>query len=161
DAAQLGAAAPASNRGIPGTPPSATLDAKNGAPQAQPSPGLAPAPNLSIPTSAQEQLQAEVRCNAQVAEACESAALSVEQGLFGTKDLKRATMLRRIALTLYVKQCEGGRPSSCEQLARMYERGDLKLPNPRTVQALAQRIHELCQKHGEDPVCANPRPIPP
>ncbi len=121
---------------------------------AQPKPGARSAFDLSEPASAEDLLAAQVACNRGVPEACERAAKALTSGNTGTRDPTRARALGRIALTVYVKQCESSRPSACARLAEMYEGGELAQPNPRTASALRARVTELCAQHGDDPACA-------
>jgi hypothetical protein len=111
--------------------------------------------DLSEPTTAENLLSAQVQCNRSSPEDCERAAFGLESGKLGTKDAVRARSLRRIALTLYVKQCETGRALACARLAEMYEVGDIVQANPRNAQALRTRVRELCAQRGAtEPGCA-------
>jgi TPR repeat protein len=100
-------------------------------------------------------IEAQVACNRKSPEDCERAALALESGNTGARDPARARGLRRIALTLYVKQCETtSRVLACARLAEMYEKGELVQPNPRNAAALRQRVDELCAKRKSEPGCS-------
>jgi TPR repeat protein len=112
----------------------------------EPAPTVAQAVSIVAPTSADELYQAEIDCDRKkLPEACERVALALETGSAGTKDPKRAEKLRRIALTLYVKQCESDRALSCTRLAEMYERGEIVQKNPKNGAALRSRVIDLCR----------------
>jgi TPR repeat protein len=112
----------------------------------EPAPTVAQAVSIVAPTSADELYQAEVDCDRKkLPEACERVALALETGSAGTKDATRAQKLRRIALTLYVKQCESDRALSCTRLAEMYERGEIVQKNPKNGAALRSRVIDLCR----------------
>lgn len=112
--------------------------------------------DLSEPTDAAGLLDAQVACNRSVPEACERAARALESGGAGTKDPTRAKALKRIALTIYVKQCEGSRPAACARLAEMYEVGETVQKNEKSVQGLRARVAELCKTRAGEPGCASP-----
>jgi TPR repeat protein len=109
--------------------------------------------DLAEPTTQEGLLSAQIQCNRSSPEDCERAAVGLESGSLGVKDLPRARSLRRIALTLYVKQCETGRAIACSRLAEMYEVGDMVQMNPRNAQALRTRVSELCAQHQNAPGC--------
>jgi hypothetical protein len=114
----------------------------------------APAFDLSEPLTEQALTEAQLACNRQTPDACERAALGLESGRAGIKDPVRARGLRRIALTLYVKQCESAaRVLACARLAEMYDTGSIVQANPRNAAALRLRVDELCAKHANDPEC--------
>jgi TPR repeat protein len=138
--------------------PAPSAPAASSAPQASPAPSALPsasgepAPTVAqvvsivAPTSADELYQAEIDCDRKkLPEACERVALALETGSAGTKDATRAEKLRRIALTLYVKQCESDRALSCTRLAEMYERGEIVQKNPKNGAALRSRVIDLCR----------------
>jgi TPR repeat protein len=112
----------------------------------EPAPTVAQTVSIVAPTSADELYQAEIDCDRKkLPEACERVALALETGSAGTKDASRAEKLRRIALTLYVKQCESDRALSCTRLAEMYERGEMVQKNPKNGAALRSRVLDLCR----------------
>ena len=111
----------------------------------EPAPTVAQTVSIIAPTSADELYQAEVDCDRKkLPEACERVALALDTGSAGTKDATRAQKLRRIALTLYVKQCEGDRALSCTRLAEMYDHGEIVQKNPKNAAALRARVVTLC-----------------
>jgi hypothetical protein len=110
--------------------------------------------DLSEPKSAAELLETQIACNRSQPEACERAARALESGTSGTKDPARARSLKRIALTLYVKQCEGSRPAACARLAEMYETGETVQKNEKSVQGLRVRVTELCRTRPTELGCA-------
>jgi hypothetical protein len=110
--------------------------------------------DLSEPGTADALLAAQVQCNRSVPEDCERAAAALESGSLGTKDPPRARSLRRIALTLYVKQCEAGRALACARLAEMYDVGDIVQTNPRNAEALRKRVRELCVQRPSEAGCS-------
>ncbi len=133
--------------------PSATPSASAPATSAAPSAAPAPIFDLSAPESAEALLATQVRCNAKSPEDCERAAPPLERGSFAPPDPARARALRRMALTLYVKQCESKRASACARLAEMYTVGELVQPSERSASALRARVRELCANGSVDPAC--------
>ena len=102
---------------------------------------------LSTVTTEAELLEAQIECDRKkLPESCERAGRALESGSSGVRDPSRATKLKRVALTLYVKQCEGDRALACTRLAEMHEQGELVQKNPRNAAALRARVIELCQK---------------
>ncbi len=112
-----------------------------------------PAFDLTEPASEPALIDAQLACNRKSPEACERAARSLDSGSAGVKDPSRARSLRKIALTLYVKQCETSRALACARLAEMYETGFIVQPNPRNAAALRQRVDELCARRKDEPGC--------
>jgi len=112
--------------------------------------------DLSEPKTAAELLETQIACNRKQPEACERAARALTSGGAGTRDPARANSLRRIALTIYVKQCEGSRPAACARLAEMYETGETVQQNEKSVQGLRARVVELCRTRPTELGCANP-----
>jgi TPR repeat protein len=98
-------------------------------------------------------MTAQLGCNRKVPEDCERAGRSLESGSAGMTDAARARGLRRIALTLYVKQCESSRVSACLRLAEMYEVGELVQANPKNAEALRVRAKMLCSARPDDADC--------
>jgi TPR repeat protein len=140
-------------------PPAPSAPASSaGAPASAAAKVRAPAFDLSEPLTEQALTEAQVACNRQTPDACERAALGLESGRAGIKDPVRARGLRRIALTLYVKQCESAsRVLACARLAEMYDTGAIVQANPRNAAALRLRVDELCAKHTNDPECQSHR----
>jgi hypothetical protein len=147
---------PASSAPVPAATPSPT--AQRGAPSVAPAESAAAAGSATIPstdkptvvleviTSADQQLQAEIECDRKkLPESCERVARALESGSAGTRDATRANKLRRVALTLYVKQCESDRALACTRLAEMHELGELVQKNPRNAAALRTRVVDLCR----------------
>jgi hypothetical protein len=136
-------------------------------PQVTPAASAPPAPSESPPspqgrkpatlTTPDEQLRAEVDCDRKkLPEACEEVALALETGSAGTHDAARASKLRRIALTLYVKQCETDRAFACTRLAEMHDVGEVVQKDPRNAAALRARVIELCRLRPNQIGCQPP-----
>lgn len=107
-----------------------------------------------VPPSTRDELdQVENRCARKVPEECERAALALDAGLILPRDARRAVKLRRMALTLYVKQCEADRAQACTRLAEMHEARELAGPNRANARALRRRVEELCLRHPTQPGC--------
>jgi hypothetical protein len=149
-------APPTSSANVPGSTPSPT--AQRGAPSVAPAESAAAATSavtasadkptvvLEVITSPEQQLQAEIECDRKkLPESCERVARALESGSGGTRDATRAGKLRRVALTLYVKQCESDRALACTRLAEMHEQGELVQKNPRNAAALRTRVVDLCR----------------
>lgn len=153
--AQGASAAKVGTLGAGSALPAASAKAADSAGAARTPPPAKRAFDLSEPTSQENLLAAQIQCNRASPEECERAALGLDSGALGTKDPPRARSLRRIALTLYVKQCETGRALACARLAEMYEVGDIVQVNPRNAQALRARVTELCAQRGaSEPGCS-------
>jgi hypothetical protein len=146
--AQATAPAALASAPIAAAPATATASAQNASGK--------PVFDLSEPTDAASLLEAQIACNRSVPDACERAARALESGAAGTKDPTRAKALKRIALTLYVKQCEGSRPAACARLAEMYEVGETVQKNDKSVQGLRVRVAELCKTRPTELGCAGP-----
>jgi len=112
--------------------------------------------DLSEPKTAAELLEAQIACNRKQPEACERAGRALESGGAGTRDPARAHSLMRIALTIYVKQCEGLRPAACARLAEMYETGETVQKSEKSVLGLRARVIELCRTRPTELGCAAP-----
>ena len=155
----LAAPANSGSEGAPSAPeatsgaPSAVASVALPSPPAQSTSTPRPAFDLSPPDTEQALLATQLRCNGKSPEDCERAAHSLESGAFGAKDPKRARALRRLALTLYVKQCEAKRAAACARLAEMYTTGESVKPNVRSATALRDRVRELCAKEPSEDVC--------
>lgn len=141
----------------PSVTPSATAGAApagSGSPSVTPTPGVPPPLVLAPITNADEQLQAELECDRKkLPESCERAARALESGSAGARDVTRANKLRRVALTLYVKQCESDRALACTRLAEMHEQGDTIQKNPRNAAALRERVQKLCAQNPDQLAC--------
>jgi TPR repeat protein len=113
---------------------------------------------LTAITTAEELYQAEVECDRKkLPESCERVARALEAGSAGTRDATRAAKLRRVALTLYVKQCETDRALACTRLAEMHEQGDQIQKNPRNAAALRDRVNQLCRLRPNQLGCQDER----
>lgn len=139
---------------LPSASPNGTAPSENAPPspsalaQAPASASAAPATSalFAPPTTPEALLESELECDRKkLPEACERVAASLETGSAGTKDAARAQKLRRIALTLYVRQCETDRALSCQRLAEMYEHGEVVQKNPKNAAALRARVIEQCR----------------
>jgi len=144
-------------RGSGTAPPSAAPQAPTAAAPppvaASGAPGSA-AIDLAPPTTRETLVAAEVRCNGKSPEDCERAARALEAGSVVPRDPGRASVLKRIALTLYVKQCESARALACARLAEMYAAGEYVQKNPRGAEALRARVRSLCGQKPAQPGCA-------
>jgi len=116
---------------------------------------VAPAFDLTPPNTREELAAIEMRCELKNPEDCERAARALESGKAVPRELGRASVLRRIALTLYVKQCETGRALACARLGEMYAAGEYVQPNPRGAEALRARVRDLCAQRPAQPGCAS------
>lgn len=109
--------------------------------------------DLSAPATEPDLMTAQIGCNRQIPEDCERAGRSLESGSAGVTDAARARGLKRIALTLYVKQCETNRVAACLRLAEMYEVGEIVQANPKNAEALRVRAKTLCSVRPDDADC--------
>jgi hypothetical protein len=151
----------------PTAPEIPPLAAPSSAPPAEPAPSaaakvepLVPAPafELTPPSTKERLLAAEVSCTRKVPEDCERAARALDSGTLKARDPERARMLNRIALTVYVKQCEADRALACARLAEMNETGEIVQKNPANARSLRSRYHELCAKKPAQPGCSPAQP---
>jgi len=102
-------------------------------------------PTIVAPTTREALLEDEIACaRNRLPEACERAALALETGSAGAHDPVRAPKLRRVALTLYLKQCKKNRVPACARLADMQEYGEVIQKNRANAEALRRRIGALC-----------------
>jgi TPR repeat protein len=97
-------------------------------------------------------LRAEMHCDQKDAEACIFAAIGYENGSAGPIDLEKAVKYRKIALTLWISQCDHNSASACATLADMYRVGNGVPQNNRNADALLARTRELCH-YNDAPVC--------
>jgi hypothetical protein len=141
-------------RAIP-TPATAPVVSAVASAPARPDRGAPPGPtfDLAPPTTREELLATEIRCDRKVPEDCERAAFALDAGIVVARDARRAAVLRRIALTRYVKQCEKDRAQACARLAEMHEVGELVRKNPANAKALRERVGELCTQNPSQPGC--------
>jgi hypothetical protein len=153
-------------KALPVAPPATAVkaapraSASNAAPPASvssaaitPSPAPASVFDLSAPVTEPDLMTAQIGCNRQIPEDCERAGRSLESGSAGVTDAARARGLRRIALTLYVKQCETNRVAACLRLAEMYDAGEIVQANPKNADALRVRAKTLCSTRPGDADC--------
>jgi TPR repeat protein len=132
---------------------SATSSATPPADSAPPRRALSPVFDLSAPSTQPDLMTAQLGCNRQIPEDCERAGRSLESGSAGMTDAARARGLLRIALTLYVKQCESTRVAACLRLAEMYDAGEIVQANPKNAEALRGRAKTLCMARPNDADC--------
>lgn len=118
-----------------------------------PKPTPTPVFDLSAPATEPDLMTAQIGCNRQIPEDCERAGRSLESGNAGVTDAARARGLKRIALTLYVKQCETNRVAACLRLAEMYDVGEIVQANPKNADALRVRAKTLCSARPADADC--------
>lgn len=144
----LGSAPPAR----PTTQPQPSVTA---APPPPASATVAPAFDLTPPTTREELLAVEIRCDRKVPEDCERAARALDAGVILPRDAPRARTLQRLALTLYVRQCEADRALACARLSEMHEAGEIVQKNPATARVLRARFHELCAARPSQPGCSS------
>jgi hypothetical protein len=105
------------------------------------------------PVATERQLRvAEVRCDRRDPNECLRAADAYEKGEVVDRNEERVERNKKIAHTLYMRQCDGGQAASCYQLARMYEHGEFIKKNPEIAAALRTRAGELCERK-KNPVC--------
>lgn len=158
-AAQLRVTATASATPAPTTPtPSAAASAVTVASvSASAAPPLAPAaPALSLPTTREGLLKAELYCDQKKDfDECTRAALALEAGTTGPADPEQAKRFRRIALTHLVTQCEAGSPHACFVLAAKYRAGTEMAPNPSGADELERHARDLCRSRPA-PGCPTP-----
>lgn len=115
----------------------------------------APAPaaeRLPLPTTQQSLLRAEMRCDQRKAEACIVAARSFEGGSAGVTDRQKAAKYRRIALTIWISQCDHNSAAGCATLATMYRAGSGVPQSDRNADALVERARQLC-RFNDAPAC--------
>ncbi|HEY8943474.1 MAG TPA: hypothetical protein VIM73_04390 [Polyangiaceae bacterium] len=142
-------------RAVPTSATAPVVPAVASAP-AEPARDAPPRPtfDLAPPSTREELLATEIRCDRKVPEDCERAAFALDAGIVVPRDARRAAVLRRIALTRYVKQCESDRAQACARLAEMHEVGELVRKNPANAKALRKRVGELCTQNPTQPGCS-------
>jgi len=97
-------------------------------------------------------LHSEMRCDQKDAPNCILAARAYEGGTAGVTDTAKAEKYRRIALTLWISQCDHNSAASCAILAEMYRAGRGVPQNEKTAVALILRAKELC-RYNDVPAC--------
>lgn len=107
---------------------------------------------LPLPTSKEKLLREEMHCDQRKAEACIVAARSYETGSAGVTDTEKASKYRRIALTVWISQCDHNSSLACATLATMYRAGSGVPQSDRNADALFGRARELC-RFNDAPVC--------
>jgi len=111
------------------------------------------------PDTKEALLRAEMHCDQKEAAACVQAARAYETGSAGPTDTEKAAKYRRIALTLWISQCDHNSAVACFTLVDMYRTGRGVAQNERTADALLTRTRELCH-YNEAPVCRELPPAP-
>lgn len=91
-------------------------------------------------------------CDQRKAESCIVAARSYETGSTGATDLDKASKYRRIALTVWISQCDHNSSLACATLATMYRAGSGVPQSDRNADALFARARELC-RFNDAPIC--------
>ncbi|HYQ46475.1 MAG TPA: hypothetical protein VER11_31115 [Polyangiaceae bacterium] len=107
---------------------------------------------LPLPTSKEKLLREEMHCDQRKAASCIVAARSYETGSTGVTDPEKATKYRRIALTVWISQCDHNSSLACATLATMYRAGSGVPQSDRNADALFARARELC-RFNDAPVC--------
>jgi hypothetical protein len=157
------AATPSANAVASTGQPSLTAPAANtAASTAVPAPTVsvsarppAPAPAadlLPLPTSKEKLLRQEMHCDQRKAESCIVAARSYESGSTGVTDPEKAAKYRKIALTVWISQCDHNSSLACATLATMYRAGSGVPQSDRNADALFARARELC-RFNDAPIC--------
>jgi TPR repeat protein len=111
------------------------------------------AESAPLPTTAHALLREEMHCDQKVADACIVAARGYESGSAGAADPEKAVKYRKIAITLWISQCDHNSALACATLADMYRVGRGVPQNDRNADALVARTRELCHYHSV-PVCS-------
>lgn len=157
-AASASAPAPPATTLAPSAAPTAS-SAVAAAATAAPAPSaavIAP-PALTVPTTRDGLLKAELFCDQKKDfDECARAAAALETGSTGPADTEQAKRFRRIALTHLVAQCETGSPHACFVLAAKYRAGTELANKPASAEALEKRGAELCRLGRSAPECPTP-----
>jgi len=111
------------------------------------------------PDTKEALLRAEMHCDQKEAAACVLAARAYETGSAGPTDAEKAAKYRRIALTLWISQCDHNSAVACFTLVDMYRTGRGVAQSDRTADALLTRTRELCH-YNEAPICRELPPAP-
>jgi TPR repeat protein len=127
------------------------------APSAAPSPAASAPPvstadSTPAPATKEALLRAEMHCDQKDASSCILAARGYELGSAGTSDADKAVKYRKIALTLWISQCDHNSASACATLADMYRVGRGVPQSDKNADALLARTRELCH-YNDAPVC--------
>jgi TPR repeat protein len=93
-----------------------------------------------------------MQCDQRRAESCIVAARSYETGSAGPTDPEKAIKYRRIALTVWISQCDHNSALACATLSIMYRAGSGVPESSRNADALLARARELC-RFNDAPVC--------
>ncbi len=93
-----------------------------------------------------------MHCDQKDAAACILAARGYETGSAGVTDPEKATKYRKIALTMWISQCDHNSASACATLADMYRAGRGVPQSDRNADALVARTRELCH-YNDAPAC--------
>lgn len=154
-AAQLRVTGAASATPAPPTPaPSAAASTVAVASASAAPPPAAPA--LSLPTTREGLLKAELYCDQKKDfDECTRAALALEAGTTGPADPEQAKRFRRIALTHLVTQCEAGSPRACFVLAAKYRAGTEMAKSTSGADELERHARDLCRSRPA-PGCPTP-----
>jgi len=107
---------------------------------------------LPLPTTKEKLLRQEMYCDQKKAESCIVAARSYETGSTGVTDPEKASKYRRIALTVWISQCDRNSSLACATLATMYRAGSGVPQSDRNADALFARARELC-RFNDAPIC--------
>jgi len=119
---------------------------------ARPPAPLPAADLLPLPTTKEKLLNQEMLCDHSRAESCIVAARSFESGSAGLTDPDKAAKYRRIALTVWISQCDHNSQVACAILATMYRAGSGVPQSDRNADALFARARDLC-RFNDAPVC--------
>lgn len=93
-----------------------------------------------------------MRCDQKDAPSCILAARGYEGGTAGVTDAQKAEKYRKIALTLWISQCDHSSAAACITLSDMYRAGRGVPQNEKTAGALILRARELC-RYNDAPAC--------
>ncbi len=136
------------------TPASPLLEAAVASASAAPPIVVAPPTweTAAPPSDKDSLLHREMRCDQKDAPSCILAARAYEGGTAGVTDAAKAEKYRKIALTLWISQCDHNSSASCATLADMYRAGRGVPQNEKTAAALLTRTRELC-RYNDTPAC--------
>jgi len=140
------------DRGAPSAAASAVNATTALSASAKPSAPPPAADLLPLPTSKEKLLRQEMYCDQRKAESCIVAARSYEAGSTGVTDPEKASKYRRIALTVWISQCDRNSSLACATLATMYRAGSGVPQSDRNADALFARARELC-RFNDAPIC--------
>ena len=100
-----------------------------------------------------------MHCDQKDAAACVLAARGYEAGSAGPSDPEKAAKYRKIALTLWIGQCDHNSATACATLVDMYRTGRGVPQSDRKADALLVRTRDLC-RYNDAPVCHQLPPAP-